>query len=1850
MKNKKLLIALLALAMSTGTLSACNLFGSDDSTSTDSGNSSIVTPAESITLNKNALALVVGSSETLTANLNGIDGDVEWTSSDLTIATVENGVVTAVAVGNCTITAKCGEYEATCTVNVNDALAITLSETALALFENETATLTATANDGKEYSFVWTSSNPSVATVENGVVTAVAEGAAQIKAEVNGVYAVCDVEVYKEDVYMSLSKANTEINVGATDTITATLSDGSTPEITWTTSDGAVATVENGVITAKQSGTVTITASATVEGETLTANCEVTVKDVYQLIFPELPKEVFVGDVVPLGVILTKNDEAQDISNATIAGEGFTLEDGEITITTSGEITVSVSYEGETREHTIGAYYKVSDKTTLEAIKNNVNGWYKLINDIDLEGGIVETMAHYSAGHNSASGFKGVFDGNNYTISNFYAGYNGAIATNSSLFGWVGTTGVVKNLNLIGVQIKNRIAGGLATANYGTIENCFVEVTVVDYTPTETEPNNPIGGICSKNYGKIENVITVVNIKEGLNTDYIGGIVGFHATGSSLTNCYTVTSVGLTESATPTATGAAMEGTVTDCAKYNTMGELLTAIDVTKFSSDWDFQENSYPHLGEITDTLTINNENNEVYAGATYQLDVTHKLPVVYEVNVEGVTVDANGLVTIADTVEGDTKVVVKVYCVYDYATLKEIELTVRVNRYEVVSNVESITIEKAIIGVTENALGLKVMYNGVEMTEGYTVESDNEAVAKLEGDRLVYMGEGNANVNVKVDGAIIGTIPVTVATAYVPVTSASELSAIAKNLSGKYILMNNIDFEGAEFAAIGTQKVAGSAFTGVFDGNGYSIKNIKPVKSTVANASNDRSIFGYLNGATIKNLSVVGAEIDGFGGVIATLVHNSTIENCYVQVTVTGTETNGGAQGGKYGEEVGALVWRTQAGATIKNCITNVTIAEGLTTQYIGAVVGMHIGTMQNCQAIVTGATFENTYASVHSTTAFKEVTVSAVYASVADFYANVDTSAYNSDVWVLVEGYLPHLNKMTADEVPVVITATNEVYAGNSINVSATNATLTLKETIDGVTLVNGVLTVADTVEGNTVITLVATSKYFAGISKEYTVTVLANSYEVTTGVENITIEKAIIGVTESALDIKVTFNGTEITEGYTIESDNEAVAKVVGNKVVYMGEGNANINVKVDGAIIGTLPIAVNVAYIPVKTAADFIAIGTNNASMAKKYILMNDIDFEGATVNALSSYDSRNTQSFTGVFDGNGYSFKNLKLAQSNVAGSGTDVSLFGYMNNANAVIRNLSVIGVEIDGKGGVLSSWANRGTIENCYVEVTVTGTNNVSSQNDIGAFIWRCQQPITMKNCISVVTVAEGVNTTYVGAVVGMHLGVMENCQAIVVSGNALKVFTSEHATVKGTVTKSAVYTSVADFYANVDKSAYSSDIWVLVDGYLPHLNKLTEAPVAITAAEEIYAGNSINVSATNAMLTLKESIEGVTLVNGVLTVANTVAENTIITLVATSRYFAGVSVEHTVTVLANNYEVTAEKEALTFATGIKGITKQSAGITVSLNGETVTEGYTLGSDNESIVKIVDGEVVMMGVGSANVTVSVNGSVIYNLPVTVSEVYIPVTNASELSAIANNLSGKYILMNDIDFEGAEFASIGTQKVAASAFKGVFDGNGYSIKNIKPVKSAVANASNDRSIFGYLNGATIKNLSVIGAEIDGFGGVIASLIKASTIENCYVQVTVTGTETNGGVQGGKYGEEVGALVWRTQADSTIKNCITNVTIAEGLTTQYIGAVVGMHIGTMQNCQAIVTGATFENTYASVHSTTAFKEVSNSAVYGTIATFYEGVDETTAYDANIWAFDTTNNTIALKKGCSNIKK
>lgn len=88
-------------------------------------------PVESVTLNHTELSMVTGETVTLVASVSPVtatDKTVVWESNDPEVATVEGGVVTAVAAGNATITATAGGKSATCSVVVNDVTASTIAE------------------------------------------------------------------------------------------------------------------------------------------------------------------------------------------------------------------------------------------------------------------------------------------------------------------------------------------------------------------------------------------------------------------------------------------------------------------------------------------------------------------------------------------------------------------------------------------------------------------------------------------------------------------------------------------------------------------------------------------------------------------------------------------------------------------------------------------------------------------------------------------------------------------------------------------------------------------------------------------------------------------------------------------------------------------------------------------------------------------------------------------------------------------------------------------------------------------------------------------------------------------------------------------------------------------------------------------------------------------------------------------------------------------------------------------------------------------------------------------------------------------------------------------------------------------------------------------------------------------------------------------------------------------------------------------------------------------------------------------------------------------------------------------
>ncbi len=166
-----------------------------------------------ISLNTNSMQLFVGETGTLSAKItpdNATSPSISWDSSDKEVATVENGVVTAVAAGKATITAASSSFTAECVVEVKtiEAESLTLDVTSKRLTEDESFIVNATIlPEGTTYKNVeWTVDNADVLRVEpfdalesdnvvSATVTALKAGNAVVTATINNVKAVCSVSV-----------------------------------------------------------------------------------------------------------------------------------------------------------------------------------------------------------------------------------------------------------------------------------------------------------------------------------------------------------------------------------------------------------------------------------------------------------------------------------------------------------------------------------------------------------------------------------------------------------------------------------------------------------------------------------------------------------------------------------------------------------------------------------------------------------------------------------------------------------------------------------------------------------------------------------------------------------------------------------------------------------------------------------------------------------------------------------------------------------------------------------------------------------------------------------------------------------------------------------------------------------------------------------------------------------------------------------------------------------------------------------------------------------------------------------------------------------------------------------------------------------------------------------------------------------------------------------------------------------------------------------------------------------------------------------------------------------------------
>jgi len=160
---------------------------------------------------------------------------------------------------------------------------------------------------------------------------------------------------------------------------------------------------------------------------------------------------------------------------------------------------------------------------------------------------------------------------------------------------------------------------------------------------------------------------------------------------------------------------------------------------------------------------------------------------------------------------------------------------------------------------------------------------------------------------------------------------------------------------------------------------------------------------------------------------------------------------------------------------------------------------------------------------------------------------------------------------------------------------------------------------------------------------------------------------------------------------------------------------------------------------------IRTTAELRSIGREPGyTLSDRYRLMADLDFAGEP--PMEPIGPDGTNSFVGVFEGNGHTLRNLRIGETNLSTS----ALFGWVGDRGE-IRDLHLGEAEVVGRAKVAGIAAvNRGRIAGCTVAGRITGVDDVGGIVGINEGV--------IEDCISRGTV---VGTDHVGGIAGYHVG---------------------------------------------------------------------------------------------------------------------------------------------------------------------------------------------------------------------------------------------------------------------------------------------------------------------------------------------------------------------------------------------------------------------------------------------------------------------------------------------------------
>ena len=584
--------------------------------------------------------------------------------------------------------------------------------------------------------------------------------------------------------------------------------------------------------------------------------------------------------------------------------------------------------------------YVITNAAGLDLLAQRVNGgedyyfkYFKLMNDIAYPYATAWNDAtsqenNFTRIGTDGESFGGTFDGQGHTISGIRI-YSSDYC--QGLFGCI-NGGCVRNVTLDDARItgKENVAG-IAGYNSGTIENCHVTANVLIGSTGDNTYNH--GGIAGYIEGTVDGCTSSATLSQAI---YCGGIVGCNKHGKNVVkNCL---AIGVT------IYGNSDVGAIVG---YNSGGTLSH-----NYYSDCT--------VGGNTSGIGCNRADIEDNDGAVEA--TIHTLTLASDITATGIMVNQGGTISVVDgtTVALSYNGTLPTGCIHEgYIVTKDGTDPAETVEVAESNGVYSFTMPAS--NVTVSAVFEAIPWSGTgTSTDPYIIENPSQLdllATRVNGGESYYQKFFKLGADIT----------------YAHTTEWNDASSTENN-----------------YTAIGERPnyyYTEHPFSGTFDGDGHTVSGIRIYKGDSGWGNHFQGLFGFLAGATVKNVTVADARITGdsdVGGIAGDANlnmgiqtdNNSTIENCHVlsDVTIHAVANDANSHGGIAGGSCGTIRNCTSAATlTVKDGVTGCTAFGGIVGYESDGVISNNLAVGVTMPAVINagaicgckqGGTFEYNY----------------------------------------------------------------------------------------------------------------------------------------------------------------------------------------------------------------------------------------------------------------------------------------------------------------------------------------------------------------------------------------------------------------------------------------------------------------------------------------------------------------------------------------------------------------------------------------------------------------------------------------------------------------------------------------------------------------------------------------------------------------------------------------------------------------------------------------------------------------------------------------------------------------------